>query len=74
IDIVKDWPPFCSESKFRPRSPLHAGVIFEVLLSRPRFLGHENRDRIINIRQGVTLAKSCVSVKEFWFWHFTVKL
>ena len=50
------------------------GVIFEVLLSRPRFLGHENRDRIINIRQGVTLAKSCVSVKEFWFWHFTVKL
>ena len=26
IDIVKDWPPFCSESKFRPRSPLHAGM------------------------------------------------
>ena len=25
-DIVKDWPPFCSESKFRPRSPLNAGM------------------------------------------------
>ena len=29
--FVKDWPPFCSESKFRPRSQaLHTGKVGRV--------------------------------------------
>lgn len=66
------------KSKKRDLKPLEVDIvsrfIFKVLFLRCYSLGHENRERIINIRQGVTLAKSCVSVKEFWFWHLTVKL